>query len=95
MRLALDGQIAPFAKIMSGGGVIPGSLLQFLVGLPLALWFDYRSPALLVILFHLAAGLLLWRLMERAFGQRFAAVYLAIYWLSPWRLYHNALQGQR
>lgn len=89
MRLALDGQIAPFAKIMSGGGVIPGSLLQFLVGLPLALWFDYRSPALLVILFHLAAGLLLWRLMERAFGQRFAAVYLAIYWLSPWRLYHS------
>ncbi len=89
MKLALDGEIASFAKVMSGGGAIPGSLLQFLVGGPLALWFDFRSPGLVVLLFHLGAGLVLWRLIGRALGSRFALIYLAVYWLSPWRLYHS------
>ncbi len=74
---------------MSGGGLIPGCFLQLLVAAPLALWFDYRSPALLIGLFHLAAGILLWRLVAAAGGRKLAAIYLAVYWLSPWRLYHS------
>ena len=89
MRLVNEGELAVFAKVMSGGGLIPGCFLQLLVAAPMAVWFDYRSPALLIGAFHLAAGALLWRLVARVGGPRLAVVYLAVYWLSPWRLYHS------
>lgn len=89
MDLALDGEVSAFAKSMSGGGVIPGSLLQLIVGAPLRLWLDYRSPGLVVVIFHALAGLILWRVFQQALGSRFASLYLGVYWLSPWRLYHS------
>ena len=89
MDLALDGAVCGSSKVMSGGSEVPGCLLQMVVGVPLSLWFDYRSPGLVVVLFHALAGLLLWSVFQRALGPRFAALYLAIYWLSPWRLYHS------
>ena len=73
---------------MSGDGRIPGALLPLLIALPLEVWPDYRAPALLSGLTHFAAAALLAACVGRALGARFAAAYLAIYWLSPWRLYH-------
>lgn len=87
MRLALDGELSPVGKTMSGGLRIPGSLLQLLVGVPLDLWFDYRSARVLYLLLQLAAGLVLWSVVGPAADHRVAAVYLALYWLSPWALY--------
>ena len=87
MRFALDGELSPVGKTMSGGFQIPGALLQLLVGLPLELWFDYRSPRTLYLLLQLAAGLLLWTVVGPAVNRRVAVVYLALYWLSPWALY--------
>jgi len=53
-----EGALSAVGKGMSGGGFIPGSLLQLLIGLPFSIWLDYRSPLVLVGLFHLAAGVL-------------------------------------
>ena len=86
--VAGDG-LYPFAKVVSGAGVIPGALLQLAVGLPLEVWFDYRSPILFLGLAQLAAAVVLWRVVARTFGESVAAFYLAIYWLGPWRLYHS------
>ena len=73
---------------MSGGGHVPGSLLPLLIAGPLEAWSDYRAPALLIGLGHLAAVGVLSACLGRALGGAFLAAYLAAYWLSPWRLYH-------
>ena len=73
---------------MSGGGRIPGALLPFLIGLPVSSWPDYRAPAVLIGLLHVAAVAALAACIGRALGARFVAAYLSVYWLSPWRLYH-------
>ncbi len=88
-QLAEGGGLAPFGKLMTGGYPVPGVLLQLLIGLPLEVWPDYRAPGLLLVGVHLAAGLVLARMLGRDFGAPFAALYLAVLWLSPWRLYHS------
>ncbi len=92
LTLGLDfaetGRLDPFAIHMSGGGRLPGALLQLLIGVPLRLWFDFRSPALLIGVTHLAAVAVLGATLAKALGPRSAVFFLAIYWLSPWRLYH-------
>ena len=89
LELLDTNRLPPYAKPGSGGGQIPGSLLPLLVGLPLQMWADYRAPALLIGLLHVAAAAVLSICLGRALGTRFAAAYLAVYWLSPWRLYHS------
>jgi hypothetical protein len=64
-------------------------VLQSLVGLPLALWYDYRAATAVIGLFHLVAGVLVWRTVAAVAGERLAAWCLAVLWLSPWRLYHS------
>ncbi len=88
MDLLSTGEWPAFAKTMSGNGRIPGALLPLLIAGPLEAWPDYRAPALLSGLTHVVAAILLAVCVGRALGARFAAAYLAIYWLSPWRLYH-------
>ena len=88
MEYVRSGELAPVSKGMSGGGRIPGTLLQLLVGIPLRLWEDYRAPALAVGLSHVVAVTLLVSTVTSALGTRFAAFFAAVYWLSPWRLYH-------
>ena len=90
MALARDGELVPFGKLSTGGLPIPGVVLELLVGLPLMAWMDVRAATLVVIAFHLAAVWILSRLLAEDFGWGFAALFLAIFWLSPWRLFHSA-----
>ena len=89
MALARDGEILPFGKLSTGGLPIPGAVLEILVGLPLIAWLDMRASTLVLIAFHLAAALVLSWVLARDFGWRFATVFLAVFWLSPWRLFHS------
>ncbi len=93
LRLGLEfvdsGELAPFAKAMTGGGRIPGSLLQLLVGVPLEIWPDYRAPVLLIGIFHLIAVAVLAFTLRRALGPTSTVFFLSVYWLAPWRLYHS------
>jgi hypothetical protein len=75
---------------MSGGGRIPGSLLQLLIGGSLKIWPDFRAPALMMSLTHLAAVSVLGLTLRRAIGDRSTVFFLAVYWLSPWRLFHSS-----
>ena len=89
MALARDGELLPFGKLATGDLPIPGVLLEFLIGLPLMAWLDLRASALVLVLFHLATVLILSRVLAKDFGWRFATLYVAIFWLSPWRLFHS------
>lgn len=86
---ARTGHLEPVAKTSSGGGSVPGALLQLVIGLPLRVWQDPRSPVALAGLFHLVAGIVLARTLTQAAGGRQAVFFLAVWWLSPWRLYHS------
>jgi hypothetical protein len=90
-RFALTGKLDAVAKGMSGGGMIPGSLLQLLIGLPLLLWQDYRAPLIPIAIFTFAAGIFVYRVALREAGLEYAAVFFILYWLSPWRVYHAAV----
>lgn len=86
-----EGRLSAVGKGMSGGGFIPGSLLQLLIGVPFALWHDYRSPVVLIGVFHLLAALVSLSAVRQAAGSRAALFFLAVWWLSPWRLYHSGI----
>jgi hypothetical protein len=79
----------PSWKKSGTGTDIPGSFLPFLWGTPALVTHDVRSAVLIVVLFHGAAGLLLVKTLCGAFGDRFTAIFLAVFWLSPWRLFHS------
>lgn len=85
-HFARTGELSVAAKGMSGGGMIPGSLLQILIGLPLKFLQHFRSPNVVLALFGLLSALPLY-LVTRGLG-RFGLIYFAMYWLSPWRIYH-------
>jgi hypothetical protein len=93
LTLGLDyaetGRLLPMSRISYGGGSIPGGLLQILIGLPLSVWQDYRAPAVLIGIFQFLGAVLLMRTLREAAGTKHAAVFLLVYWLSPWRLYHS------
>ena len=91
LRYATTGELTPVAKVMSGGGHVPGGLLQLLVGLPLMVAPHFRSPVVVVQAFHLVAGLVTLLVVRRAAGSVFATVFALCWWLSPWRLYHSGL----
>ncbi|MDX1502082.1 MAG: hypothetical protein R3325_06945 [Thermoanaerobaculia bacterium] len=89
MELVRGGSPAAFGKLMTGDYALPGALLQLLVGLPLALWRDFRAPTLLLQATHLAAGALLLATVRRRYGWRPAALFGMVFWLGPWRLFHS------
>jgi len=86
-----EGRLSAVGKGMSGGGFIPGSLLQLLIGVPFSVWRDYRSPVVLIGFFHLVAAAVSTLAVLRAAGPRAALFFLALWWLSPWRLYHSGI----
>ena len=83
------GELVPFSKMMSGGGRIPGTLLQRMIAAPLRAWADFRAPSVAMGLSQLVAVAMLMLVVGAAHGRRFAAFFVAVYWLSPWRLYHS------
>ena len=88
---AEQGTLKPVSKTMSGGGHIPGGLLQLLIGVPLKVCPHFKSPNAVVTVFHLISAVLLVHVLSRAIGMKFTVAYMAVYWLSPWRLFHSGL----
>lgn len=88
---AAAGVWVPFGNpaATSAGGFVPGSLTALLVGLPLKLWMDHRSPALLILLLHVAGYLVLDRIVARELGRPARMLFAIVYWLNPWRVYQS------
>jgi hypothetical protein len=79
---------ASFKK--SGAGAdVPGCLLPFVLGAPVLATGDVRTAAFVVVAFHVAGGLILVSAVRSALGEAALAVYLVVFWLSPWRLFHS------
>ena len=87
--LAVDGRFISYGNPTSAGGNAPGGITSLLVGLPLFLWRDFRAPSLVICLFHVAAYLLLDRVLRPIFSPRERVLFAVLYWLSPWRVYYS------
>lgn len=87
--LAARGELVPYGNPLSTGGNEPGALTSLLVGLPLELWRDHRAPTVVIWLFHLAAWLLLDRVVRETLGWRERVLFAVVYWLNPWRLHFS------
>ncbi|HEX5758921.1 MAG TPA: hypothetical protein VF121_06970 [Thermoanaerobaculia bacterium] len=88
--LVADGTWVPYGNPTSLGGAQPGGLTSLLVAAPLWLWRDHRAAAALVLLTHVAAYLLLDRVLRRALTPWGRVLFAVLYWLNPWRLYFSA-----
>jgi hypothetical protein len=88
--LFTHGDWVQFGMTTSANGKTPGGLTSLLAGVPLLLWRDYRSPALLILLSHVVAYLLLDAVVRRVLTPSERLLFAVLYWLNPWRLYHSA-----
>ncbi len=88
--LAERGTWLQYGTTTSANGKNPGGLTTLLVGAPLMVWRDYRAPALLLLLGHVAAYLLLDRVVRRSLTPAERRLFAVLYWLNPWRVYHSA-----
>ena len=88
--LLTQGKWVHIGMTTSAGGKEPGGALALLVGLPLFLWADHRAVALLVVVAHLGAFLILDRLLRRSVGEAERRLFAVVYWLGPWRLLYSA-----
>ncbi len=89
-KLAFAGEWLQYGLNTSAGGDSPGGVLSLLVGLPLAVWPDYRAPALLMWVLSLAGYLVLDRVVGRALGSSGRVVFAVLYWLNPWRIHFTS-----
>jgi hypothetical protein len=88
--LFTHGEWVQFGMTTSANGKEPGGLISLLAGLPLLLWRDYRAPALLILVSHVLAYLLLDRTLRGILSARERLLFCVLYWLNPWRLYNSA-----
>lgn len=87
---AAEGEFIPYGNPLSSGGNGPGALTTFLAGAPLFVWMDHRAPVVAIWLSHLAAFLLLDRILARNLSSSERLAFVAIFWLNPWRLEASA-----
>jgi hypothetical protein len=85
--LAAEGKWISYGNPMSTGGKAPGGITSLLVGLPLLVWKDHRAASALVLVFHVAAYLILDGTLKRIFSPRERVFLSLLYWLNPWQLY--------
>ncbi len=84
--LAARGELVAFGNPLSSGGNAPGALTSWLVGAPLEIWMDHRSPVALIWLLHLGAVLWLDRVLAPALRPIERAAFAVLFVLNPWRV---------
>ncbi|MBA1433144.1 MAG: 3-deoxy-D-manno-octulosonic acid transferase [Epsilonproteobacteria bacterium] len=80
-----------YGNAASAVGNVPGSMLTYVVALPVMLFDSPFSPMLFLILLHLASYFLLDSVIKDIFKADIRLVFLIIYWLNPWFLFENIL----
>jgi hypothetical protein len=89
-EFAETGVPTPYGAGMSGGGLAPGPASSLVHGLPLLIARDHRMVGLAILLTHVAAYLLLDRMLRGILDPRERLLFCVLYWLNPWRLFHSA-----
>lgn len=90
---AYEGTWLSFGNTASVVGNVPGSLLAWVVGVPLMVWDSPYAPMLLLIVLRLIGFLMLDNIVRQVYGQQPLArlVFLLMCWLNPWFLFDSLL----
>lgn len=88
---AYTGEWSSYGNAASVVGNVPGSMISYVVGLPVMVYDSPWSPMLFLILLHLLSYFLLDNVIKDVFKTDIRLVFLVIYWLNPWFLFENIL----
>lgn len=88
---AYTGEWISYGNAASVVGNVPGTMISYVVGLPVMIYDSPWSPMAFLILLHLASYFLLDNVIKDIFKADIRLVFLVIYWLNPWFLFENIL----
>ena len=80
-----------YGNAASAVGNVPGSMLTYVVALPVMLFDSPWSPMLFLLALHLASYFLLDAVIKDIFKADIRLVFLVLYWLNPWFVFENIL----
>jgi len=80
-----------YGNSASAVGKVPGSMITYVVALPVMLFNSPWSPMLFLILLHVASYFLLDSVIKKIFTTDIRLVFLILYWLNPWFVFENIL----
>ncbi|MFT5661980.1 MAG: hypothetical protein ACI9TV_002628 [Sulfurimonas sp.] len=85
------GEWSSYGNAASVVGNVPGSLLAFVVGLPLFIVDSPWAPMGFLLFLHAISFFLLDNVIKNIFDNKMRLVFLVVYWLNPWFLFENIL----
>jgi hypothetical protein len=80
-----------YGNAASAVGNVPGSMISYVVALPVMVYDSPMSPMLFLIFLHLLSYFLLDSVIKNIFTANVRLIFLILYWLNPWFLFENIL----
>jgi len=80
-----------YGNVASTVGNVPGSMLTYVVAIPILLFDSPMSPMVLLIFLHLLSYFLLDSILKDIYKTNIRLIFLVLYWLNPWFLFENIL----
>jgi len=80
-----------YGNAASTVGNVPGSMMTYVVALPLMIFDSPMSPMIVIFFLHLCAYFLLDNVIKDIFTTEIRVAFLILYWLNPWLLFEDIL----
>ncbi|ADN09600.1 hypothetical protein [Sulfurimonas autotrophica] len=80
-----------YGNAASAVGNVPGSMISYVVALPVMLYDSPMSPMLFLIFLHLGSYFFLDNVLKDIYKTDVRLIFLVLYWLNPWFLFENIL----
>jgi len=80
-----------YGNAASAVGNVPGSMISYVVALPVMVYDSPMSPMFFLIFLHLLSYFLLDNVIKNIFTTDVRLIFLVLYWLNPWFLFENIL----
>lgn len=80
-----------YGNAASAVGNVPGSMISYVVALPIMLYDSPISPMVFLFFLHLLSYFLLDSILKDIYKTDTRLIFLVLYWLNPWFLFENIL----
>ncbi len=80
-----------YGNAASAVGNVPGSMISYVVALPVMIYDSPMSPMVFLFFLHLFSYFLLDSVLKDIYKEDTRLIFLVLYWLNPWFLFENIL----
>ncbi len=80
-----------YGNAASAVGNVPGSMISYVVALPIMMYNSPMSPMLFLMFLHLLSYFILDNVIKDIYKIDARLIFLVLYWLNPWFLFENIL----